>query len=466
MNEPTVLFVDDEEHLRLAAEQTLQLADLDVTCLPDGEAALAKLSRNFSGVLVTDIRMHGMDGLTLMRRCLDIDPEFPVILVTGHGDVELAVSSMRDGAYDFLEKPFAPSLLVGTVRRALDKRRLTLENRMLRSQVGGRDVIEARLAGRSDVMVNVRRQIRAVAETRADVLIIGETGTGKEVAARALHRAGVARQDGDSNAPFVHINCAALPAELIESELFGHEVGAFPGATRPRYGKFEHARGGTVFLDEINSLSQPLQAKLLHAIQNRSITRLGSNDPIELDVRFIAASKKDLEEEVVKGEFRSDLLYRLNVVTIRMPPLAARPEDVPRLFIQLVHEACVRYKRPTKDVPGAVLTSLAGRAWPGNVRELRNAADRFALDLDLELGPVSHEHVEDEGADTSGVSRGSSQNLAAQVAAHEKGLIAAAITAHGGNLKTTYEALGVSRKALYEKMKKYELSREDFLTDD
>jgi two-component system C4-dicarboxylate transport response regulator DctD len=446
MSEETVLFVDDEEHLRLAVEQSLQLAELDVTCLADGEAALANVSRTFPGILVTDIRMEGLDGLTLMRRCLDIDPAFPVVLVTGHGDVDLAVQSMRDGAYDFLEKPFAPNRLVETVRRALDKRRLTLENRALRSQVGGRDAVEARLGGRSDVMVELRRQVRAVAAADTDVLIVGETGTGKEVAARALHRA-----SPRSEAPFVHINCAALPAELIESELFGHEAGAFAGATRARYGKFEHARTGTVFLDEIDSLPQPLQAKLLHAVQNRQITRLGSNDPIALDVRFIAASKKNLEEEAAEGRFRSDLLYRLNVVTLRMPTLDERREDIPKLFMQLVHEACVRYKRAVPDVPGGVLASLVTRSWPGNVRELRNAADRFALDLDLDLVAT------DDAQPTT------ASNLAEQVAAHEKNLIAGAIAAHGGNLKATYEALGISRKSLYEKMQKHGLSRQDFL---
>lgn len=446
MSEETVLFVDDEEHLRLAVEQSLQLAELDVTCLADGEAALASVSRTFPGILVTDIRMEGLDGLTLMRRCLDIDPAFPVVLVTGHGDVDLAVQSMRDGAYDFLEKPFAPNRLVETVRRALDKRRLTLENRALRSQVGGRDAVEARLGGRSDVMVELRRQVRAVAAADTDVLIVGETGTGKEVAARALHRA-----SPRSEAPFVHINCAALPAELIESELFGHEAGAFAGATRARYGKFEHARTGTVFLDEIDSLPQPLQAKLLHAVQNRQITRLGSNDPIVLDVRFIAASKKNLEEEAAEGRFRSDLLYRLNVVTLRMPTLDERREDIPKLFMQLVHEACVRYKRAVPDVPGGVLASLVTRSWPGNVRELRNAADRFALDLDLDLVAT------DDAQPTT------ASNLAEQVAAHEKNLIAGAIAAHGGNLKATYEALGISRKSLYEKMQKHGLSRQDFL---
>ena len=446
MKGETVLFVDDEEHLRLAVEQTMQLAEIHAQCLADGEAALAQVSRTFAGILVTDIRMDGLDGLSLMRRCLDIDAELPVILVTGHGDVDLAVQSIRDGAYDFLEKPFEPNRLVDTVRRALEKRRLTLENRQLRSQVGGRDAIEARLVGRSDVMVDLRRQIRAVAQTDADVLIVGATGTGKEVAARALHRAS-ARREG----PFVHINCAALPVELIESELFGHEAGAFAGATRARYGKFEHARGGIVFLDEIDSLSQPLQAKMLHAIQNRTITRLGSNEPVDLDVRFLAASKNNLEAEAGAGRFRSDLLYRLNVVTIRMPELDTRREDIPKLFMQLVHEACTRYKRSVPEIPGAVLNSLAARAWPGNVRELRNAADRFALDLDLDLG----------GQPDS--AQPGSQSLADQMAELEKNLIAGAIAAHNGNMKATYEALGISRKSLYEKMQKHGLSRQSFL---
>ncbi|MCB1397004.1 MAG: sigma-54-dependent Fis family transcriptional regulator, partial [Rhodobacteraceae bacterium] len=217
MTAETVLFVDDEEHLRHAAAQSLQLADLDVACFADGPSALAHVAREFPGVLVTDIRMPGMDGLQLMARVLEIDPSFPVILVTGHGDVDLAVQSMRAGAYDFLEKPYAPARLVASIQRALEKRRLTLENRALRRQVGGRDVIEARLIGRSDAMVRLRQQVRAIAATEADTLIQGATGTGKEVAARALHRA-----SPRSDKPFVHINCAALPADLIESELFGH----------------------------------------------------------------------------------------------------------------------------------------------------------------------------------------------------------------------------------------------------
>ncbi|NND19150.1 MAG: sigma-54-dependent Fis family transcriptional regulator [Silicimonas sp.] len=448
MTDPEILFVDDEEHLRLAAAQTLELAELPFQCLPDAEAALARVSRNFPGVLVTDIRMPGTDGLTLMRRALEIDPEFPVILVTGHGDVDMAVQSMRDGAYDFIEKPYDPSRMVETIRRALDKRRLTIENRVLRRQVGGRDAIESRLTGRTPVMIALREQIRAVAQTDADVLITGETGTGKEVAARALHRASARAEK-----PFVHINCAALPPDLVESELFGHEAGTYPGAARARYGRFEHARGGTIFLDEIDSLEFKLQAKLLLAVQNRVVTRLGSNDPIDLDVRFIAASKQDLGFAAQQGRFRSDLLYRLNVVTLRMPELSARREDVPKLFLHLVDEAAARYKRSAPDVPGAVLTSVAARDWPGNVRELRNAAERFALGLALEIGGMEPETEAGDGS------------LAAQMARHEKSLIAAAIAANQGSLKATYESLGLSRKSLYEKMQKHGLSRTDFQSD-
>lgn len=449
MTEARVLFVDDEEHLRLAAAQTLELADLPVDCLADGEAALAQISRNFPGILVTDIRMPGIDGLELLRRALEIDPEFPVILVTGHGDVKMAVQSMRDGAYDFIEKPYDPARMVETVRRALDKRRLTIENRALRRQVGSRDAIESRLTGRTPTMVALRDQIRAVATTDADVLITGATGTGKEVAARAIHRA-----SPRADKPFVHINCAALPSDLIESELFGHEAGAFPGAARARYGRFEHARGGTIFLDEIDSLELKLQAKLLIAVQDRLVTRLGSNDPVELDVRFIAASKRDLEKAAAEGAFRSDLLYRLNVVTIRMPDLDSRREDIPRLFVHLVNEAAARYKRAAPEVPGAVLASIAGRDWPGNVRELRNAAERFALGLDLEIRDADLDQPDD------------SESLSGQMARHEKSLIAAAITANRGSLKATYESLGLSRKSLYEKMQKHGLSRSDFQDDD
>ncbi len=446
MSNGKVIFVDDEEHLRIAAKQTLELADFDVTCYENAEQILGLLNRDFLGVLVTDIRMPGKDGMRLLKEVLEIDQELPVVLVTGHGDVQLAVKAMRLGAYDFIEKPFPSNQLIDVARRAIEKRKLTLENRELREVVAGRDRLEARLIGRAKVMVDLRVQIRAVAQADADVLIVGETGTGKEVAARALHETSPRREK-----PFVAINCGALPEGLIESELFGHETGAFPGATRARYGKFEHAQGGTVFLDEIESMPIELQVKLLRVIQDRTISRLGSNDMIDLDIRFIAASKADLEKQANEERFRKDLLYRLNVITLRMPTLSQRPEDTPRLFTHLVNEACARYHREIPDIPSEVLTLISNKKWPGNVRELRNSADRFALGLGFE-------ELEETEASCLGP-------LSQRIAEYEKNILIAELTVNKGRLKDTYENLGLSRKSLYEKMQKYQLSREKFGSD-
>ena len=438
----TVLFVDDEEELRNAGAQTLMLADLPAKLFSTAEDALAQISRSFSGVLVTDIRMPGKDGLWLMQQALEIDPDFPVILVTGHGDVDLAVQSMRQGAYDFVEKPFAPARLVSTVEHALEKRRLTLENRSLKQEAVGDDRLEARLVGRSDAMESLRAKIRTIAATDADVLITGPTGAGKDLTARALHDLSARARH-----PFVHINCAALPMDLVETELFGHEAGAFAGAMRARFGKFEHARQGTVFLNEIDSLPVSVQAKLLHAIQDRQITRLGSNDPVELDMRVIAAVKTDLEAAVAAGTFRADLLYRLNVVTIDVPAIEDRRDDIASLFLNLAAQAAARYAKQMPDVSAKVLSHLSTRDWPGNVRELRNAADRFVLGLD----PLVSVPGDAPNA-----------TLAEAIATHEKALIFAALTAHGGRLKPTYESLGLSRKALYEKMQRHGISKADF----
>src|SRR5690606_17615910 len=379
MKHPSVLLVDDEEDIRRSTCQSLELAGFDVRELGSAEAVLDLVTPGFAGVIVSDIRMPGMDGMTLLTRVRDIDPDVPVILVTGHGDVQLAVRAMREGAYDFIEKPFSAQHLADVVARALDRRSLVLENRLLRAAAGKRDDLETRLPGRSQAMIDLRHRLRAVAGTDADVLIVGETGVGKEVVARALHD-----NSGRADRPFVVINCAALPANLIESELFGHEAGAFPGAIRARYGKFEHARGGTILLDEIGQMPLDLQARLLRVIEDRVIVRLGSNEPIPLDIRFIATSKVELEEEVAAGRFRADLLYRLNVVTLKVPPLAARREDVPILFLQLLREAAGRYRREPVEPPAHILEAIARRDWPGNVRELRNAADRYVLGLGVD----------------------------------------------------------------------------------
>lgn len=442
MKQSEVLLVDDEEEMRRSTAQFLDLHGLQVRDVESAEAALDFISPGFNGVVITDIRMPGMDGMTLMGRIRDIDPDIPVILATGHGDVQLAVRAMREGAYDFVEKPFQPQHLAGMASRGMDRRRLVLENRELRAAAGKRDDIEARLPGRTQAMVDLRYRVRALAATDADVLVIGDTGSGKEVAARVIH-------DVSQRAarPFIAINCAALPAALIESELFGHEAGAFPGALRARYGKFEHARGGTVLLDEIGSMPLDLQAKLLRVIQDRAVTRLGSNEPVALDVRFIATSKVKLEPEVEAGRFRADLLYRLNVVTLRMPSLSARREDVPLLFLHLVDEAAARYRRERLEVPPSLLAEIAQADWPGNVRELRNAADRFVLGIGLGTREPATPRADAQ------------QGLAERVARYERGLIADALAAHRGSLKPVYETLGIGRKTLYEKMQKYGLDR-------
>lgn len=447
MSDARVLLVDDEEEMRRSTAQALELFGLTVDTFSSAESVLELVGYSFSGVVVSDIRMPGMDGMTLLQRIREVDAEIPVILVTGHGDVQLAVKAMREGVYDFLEKPFTAQHLAAIARRALDRRSLVLENRRLRAVAGKRDDIEARLPGRTQAMVDLRYRLRAIGATDADTLIIGETGVGKEVVARALHDIS-ARADR----PLIAINCAALPENLIESELFGHEAGAFPGALRPRYGKFEHGRGGTILLDEIGSLPYDLQAKFLRVLQERVITRLGSNEIVPLDVRFVATSKVNLEAEVAAGRFRADLLYRLNVATLHVPSLAQRKADIPLLFLQLVREAAARYVRNDIEVPPGLMTEIAERSWPGNVRELRNAADRLVLGLDPKPDETQ--------------APAERQRLADKVAAYERGIIASALAAHGGSLRPVYELLGISRKTLYEKMQRYGLDKKMPIADD
>ncbi|GAB4394641.1 MAG: two-component system response regulator DctD [Kiloniellaceae bacterium] len=444
-----VLFVDDEEPLRHAVQQGLELCGHATTCFATARQAEAQLSRGLYGVLVTDIKMPDMDGLALLRRALEIDPALPVVLVTGHGDVPLAVEAMRAGAYDFIEKPFDTSHLASVVARALQTRRLVLENRILRQELEESGVgLEARLVGRSAAMEKLRGQVEALAETDADVLVVGETGVGKEVVARALHDFG-----DRAKGPFVAINCGALPHEIIESELFGHVTGAFTGAQKARKGKLEFADGGTVLLDEIESMPLDLQVKLLRAIETRSIERLGSNTPVPLDLRFIAASKADLAEACRAGRFREDLYYRLNVVSLTIPPLRERREDLPLLFHHLAREARARYRREIPELDGALLAALTAHDWPGNVRELRNAADRFVLGLD-EVVPGLNVAV------AAGPGEGP---LSERMEAVEKSILEAELRRHKGSLKATYEALGLSRKTLYDKLQRHGLKRDDFV---
>lgn len=439
-----ILLIDDDDDIRRALTQALDLAGFTVEDFSDARSALDLVSFGFPGIVVTDIRMPGLDGLSLMNRVAEIDAEIPVILITGHGDVQLAVRAMREGAHDFLEKPFQTEKLIETAARAMEFRRVLLENRVLRAAAGQADDLEQRLIGRSGVMVDLRRRMRTIGPTDADVLIVGETGVGKEVVARALHDL-----SPRASRPFISIDCAALPASLIESELFGHEAGAFAGAMRERYGKLEHARGGTILLDGIGSLPLDVQGKFLRVVENRVVTRLGSHDERPLDVRFMATSRAALEPEVAAGRFRADLLYRLNVVTLTVPPLSERREDIPLLFTRLLREAAGRYRCEPPTLSPRLLGEINARPWPGNVRELRNAADRYAIGVALQpAGGQSDEPV----------------RLADQVSEFERNVIASALMAHGGKLKPVYESLGLSRKSLYEKLRKYGIDKSRFGT--
>ena len=322
--------------------------------------------------------MPGMDGLELMRRIREGDKGLPVIIITGHGDVPMAVKALRDGAYHFIEKPFASERLVEVARHALDKRKLVLENRRLRSELAGYTGLDQKLVGRTRAMNHLREQIHNFARTDADILILGETGTGKELVARALHE-----HSPRAKGKFIAINCGALPENIIESELFGHVKGAFTGASSDRTGKFEYANGGTVLLDEIESMPFHLQVKLLRVLQERKIERLGANIEQDVDIRILAATKSDLKADSAAGTFREDLFYRLNILSLEIPPLRQRREDIPLLFHHFLSVYAKQYSRenePEADIPTSILEALMAYNWPGNVRELQNCTLRYLFE--------------------------------------------------------------------------------------
>ena len=440
-----VILIDDDPHLRQALFQTLDLAGLSVLPLAEANGLAERIGRDWPGVVVSDIRMPGMDGLELLAQLHGQDPELPVLLITGHGDVPLAVQAMRSGAYDFLEKPFASDALLDSVRRALALRALVLDNRSLRLALSDRQLLSSRLVGVSAAMLRLREQIGALAATKADVLILGETGSGKEVVARALHDLSSRR-----NGPFVAINAGALAESVVESELFGHERGAFTGAQKRRIGKFEFANGGTLFLDEIESMSLDVQVKLLRMLQERVVERLGGNQLIPLDIRVIAATKEDLRQSADQGRFRADLYYRLNVAPLRIAPLRERGEDVLMLFDYFAGEASVRHDLTPNVLQPAQRALLLRHNWPGNVRELQNVAERFALGLELALDD-SADGKESTGHEVSG-------GLSEQVEHFEKSLIAAELERSHSSMRSLAEALGVPRKTLHDKLRKHGLN--------
>ena len=443
-----IILIDDDPHLRQALYQTLDLAGLKVLPLAQASGLGERIGRDWPGVVVSDIRMPGMDGLELLAQLHAQDPELPVLLITGHGDVPLAVQAMRSGAYDFLEKPFASDALLDSVRRALALRALVLDNRSLRLALSDRQQLSTRLVGHSPAMLRLREQIGALAATKADVLILGETGSGKEVVARALHDLSSRR-----NGPFVAINAGALAESVVESELFGHEPGAFTGAQKRRIGKFEFANGGTLFLDEIESMSLDVQVKLLRMLQERVVERVGGNQLIPLDIRVIATTKEDLRQAADQGRFRADLYYRLNVAPLRIAPLRERGEDALMLFQHFADESSSRHGLTPNVLQPAQRALLLRHNWPGNVRELQNVAERFALGLELAL--------DDDSADGSPSSAGEvSGGLSEQVEHFERSLIAAELERSHSSMRSLAEALGVPRKTLHDKLRKHGLNFE------
>ncbi len=436
MSDYQAVVIEDDEDVRLGCLQALALDGIKAQGFDSVEAISPALTKDYPGVVITDIRLPGVDGMAFLKQLADDDPDLPVILITGHGDIETAVQAMRDGAYDFIQKPFQSQHLVSVVKRGLEKRRLALEVRQLRRQIAAFGGLESRIVGSSEPMVKLRQMIQDVAAVPTDVMILGETGTGKELVARCLHDL------SGRKGPFVAINCGALPETLLESEIFGHEAGAFSGASKMRVGKIEYANGGTLFLDEIESMPMNMQVKFLRVLQERVVERLGSNKVIPVDFRIVTASKEDLLALSEEGKFRADLHFRLNIITLDLPPLRNRREDIPLLFEYFVNQVALRLNRTPPEVSDSLIRDLMGHNWPGNVRELRNQAERFVLGLK----PLLNHEISDEPVPLSNA-----------VESFERSIIIEELKRHDGNISRTAEAMLIAKTTLFDKIKKYDI---------
>ncbi|CDX60704.1 putative DNA-binding response regulator in two-component system [Mesorhizobium plurifarium] len=441
-----VILIDDDSELLKATRQTLELAGFAVSAYAVASEALAALDRNFAGAVVSDIRMPEIDGLQLFDRVLRLDPDIPVILVTGHGDIAMAVKAIKDGAYDFITKPFAADRLAQSVWRAAEKRRLVMENRGLR-EAAEQAQEGLPLIGQTAAMERLRRTLRQIADTDVDVLVTGETGSGKEVVASLLHRWS-RRAKGN----FVALNCGTLPETVIESELFGHEAGAFTGAQKKRVGRIEHSSGGTLFLDEIESMPAATQVQMLRVLEMREVTPLGTNEVRPVDLRVVAAAKVDLGDPSQRGAFREDLYYRLNVVTLSIPPLRERRDDVPLLFGYFAERAADRFRRTVPAISTATQRHLKEHDWPGNVRELAHFAERFVLGLD---------HV-GETPSPAAMESDTAMPLPERLDRYEAEIIRETLGRNDGDVRRTIEALGIPRKTFYDKLQRHGIVRSDF----
>jgi len=450
----SVLIVDDEKNILSTLSRALKVEDFDVDVAGSASIALSKAAKKAYDVLLVDVQMPDMTGIELLERLRAEGNEVPVIVMSGHGTIETALQATRLGAHDFLEKPIGTDRLLLSLGHLLDLQKLEEENRELRARAGA----GTGLLGQSLAMTSLRERIALAASANAPVLILGERGTGKELVARAIHE-GSRRASGR----LAKLNCAAVPSELIESELFGHEAGAFTGATKQRRGKFESASGGTLFLDEVGDMPGPMQAKLLRVLQEGEIERVGGSELIQVDVRVVAATNKSLEVEIDEGRFRADLFDRLNVVPLKMPPLRERREDIPELAAHFLREVSAQNDRRGKSLSDGALALLSRYDYPGNVRELRNLIERIVI-----LTPADEiteadvrAHLPHGGASprsASGYEPG--KPLREMVDEAERQLILEALEHHQGHITNTAADLGLERSHLYKKMKALGIQRE------
>ncbi len=449
----SILVVDDDKEIRESLRMILQYAKYDTHFAEDGTSALSQLASFSFDLVLLDIKMSGMDGIEVLKKIRETDQETPVVMISGHATIETAVEATRIGAYDFLQKPLDKDKLLIVVRNATEKRRLLVENKQMKEKVEGRSVILGESQKIKDVLANIDR----VAPTDARVLITGENGVGKELVAKAIHR-----QSKRKEKPLIEVNCAAIPNELIESELFGHEKGSFTGATNQRIGKFELADGGTIFLDEVGDMSMNAQAKVLRALEEGKIERVGGNKQIAVDTRVIAATNKNLPEAIKQGLFREDLYHRLNVIPIPVPPLRERRDDIPLLASAFAEELCQRYGMGTKKFSEETLQKMKNMDWPGNVRELRNIVERLLIMTPsntiepsaLEQGASGPRTEFDDLLSLGGTFQDFKDRA-------EAAYIKKMLDEYHWNISKTAEALDIQRSHLYNKMKKFGMTRGD-----
>ena len=441
-----VLIIEDDEQFRLSVKRSLELAGHEVRAFADAESALEHLNAVSPAAILTDLRLPRANGMFVLDRARERRPDIPVVLMTGHGDIPTAIQAIRAGAYDFLEKPFNREQLLAVVLRACEQHRLVSENKLLKDRLAAASGIDQILRGDAASLRELRDLVLRLAPTPVDVLVQGETGTGKELVARCLHDYG--KRSGN----FVAVNCAAIPENLFESELFGNEAGAFTGAGKLRIGKIEYAREGTLFLDEIEAMPLPLQAKLLRVLQEREVERLGGNRPVAVNFRVVAATKVSLLEMSRKGTFRPDLFYRLNVASVTVSPLRSRLGDIPGLFQAFLQEASLRYQLPAQALTAEQHQALLAHSWPGNVRELKATAERLTLSLPMFV----------DGDDSNAPPRSFDES----VAMIERSLLEASLRRNAGSVKDVCAELQMSTATIYRKLKTLGLEPSNFKSSD